>query len=365
MAAGRRGVLAVALITNFLGAGLLQERDCSALLSDHTSQKHFGHRHLALFSTYIQPSMGMQGASKHFTKLDQQRGELLIIIFSLLLAGDVHQCPGPRLCSESAAKLPNPDSITTSNSSGLQIQTVLTNVVQTMTNCSPDSLACSTDDSVNIPVATAMQSGFRGPSANEGVGELLSLRRCTSSLAPGDTLRRCLHTDVAQGLPDGNCVTSSLRAITVQSLDRAQPADLTPLTSTSPGSTLCDGPGKCGPVTNSLRSRGSTSQQPNSQRRATGLNPAIKKLRKLNFLQTVNNARVLWDPCAKPSGLLGGHLNIRSLIPKSDQIKHLLTDSNLDFLCLSRDIKTPHPRPCIFLAIKLLGKIELQVEVGG
>ncbi len=38
----------------------------------------------------------------------------------------------------------------------------------------------------------------------------------------------------------------------------------------------------------------------------SGLNPAIKKLRKLNFFQTVNNARVLWDPRAKPKGLLGG-----------------------------------------------------------
>lgn len=42
-----------------------------------------------------------------------------------------------------------------------------------------------------------------------------------------------------------------------------------------------------------------------------------------------------WDPTAKPKGLLGGHLNIRSLISKSDQIQHLLLDSNLDFLCLS------------------------------
>ncbi len=71
------------------------------------------------------------------------------------------------------------------------------------------------------------------------------------------------------------------------------------------------------------------------ERKITGLNPAIKKLRKLNFFQTVNNARVLWDPRAKPKGLLGGHLNIHSIIPKSDQIKHLLAKSNLDFLCLS------------------------------
>ncbi len=39
----------------------------------------------------------------------------------------------------------------------------------------------------------------------------------------------------------------------------------------------------------------------------------------------MQNLKVCW----------GGHLNIRSIIPKSDQIKHLLAESNLDFLCLS------------------------------
>ena len=72
-----------------------------------------------------------------------------------------------------------------------------------------------------------------------------------------------------------------------------------------------------------------------AQRKAAGLNPSILKMRKFNSFQTVNNARVLWDHLAKPSGLLGGHLNIHSLVPKSDQIKHILIDSNLDYLCLS------------------------------
>lgn len=73
----------------------------------------------------------------------------------------------------------------------------------------------------------------------------------------------------------------------------------------------------------------------NGKRKKTVLNPAIKKLRKLKFFQTVNNSRVLWDPSAKPKGLLWGHLNIHSIISKSDQIKHLLAESNLDFMCLS------------------------------
>jgi len=36
-----------------------------------------------------------------------------------------------------------------------------------------------------------------------------------------------------------------------------------------------------------------------------------------------------------PLGILGGHLNIRSLISKRDQISVLLMDSNLDYLCLT------------------------------
>lgn len=44
---------------------------------------------------------------------------------------------------------------------------------------------------------------------------------------------------------------------------------------------------------------------------------------------------MLWDPRAKPKGLLGGHINIRSITGKSEQIKHLIVNSNLDYLCLS------------------------------
>ncbi len=65
------------------------------------------------------------------------------------------------------------------------------------------------------------------------------------------------------------------------------------------------------------------------------VNQGILKNKKWGFFQTVNQSRTIWDPKVKPKGLLGGHLNIRSIIAKSDQIHHLLLDSNLDFLCLS------------------------------
>ncbi|MGL5684566.1 MAG: endonuclease/exonuclease/phosphatase family protein, partial [Vagococcus fluvialis] len=62
---------------------------------------------------------------------------------------------------------------------------------------------------------------------------------------------------------------------------------------------------------------------------------AIIKQRQYLFFQTVNHAKVVWDPVVKPKGFFGGHLNIRSLFPKCDEIRILLLGSNLDFLCIS------------------------------
>lgn len=67
----------------------------------------------------------------------------------------------------------------------------------------------------------------------------------------------------------------------------------------------------------------------------SGSESSFPETRKLNFFKTVNQSKVIWDPQSKPRGLLGGRLNIRSVISEIDQINHILTDSNLDFLCLS------------------------------
>ena len=64
-------------------------------------------------------------------------------------------------------------------------------------------------------------------------------------------------------------------------------------------------------------------------------NPAVIKQRASYLFQTVNHAKVIWDPKLKPRGLFGGHLNARSVVSKSDQLIHLLSSSNLDFLCVS------------------------------
>ena len=63
-------------------------------------------------------------------------------------------------------------------------------------------------------------------------------------------------------------------------------------------------------------------------------NPAITKLRSCRIFKTLNQAKLFWDPQAKPKGLLCGHLNVQSMIPKREQIEHLLTGSNIHALGL-------------------------------
>ena len=58
-------------------------------------------------------------------------------------------------------------------------------------------------------------------------------------------------------------------------------------------------------------------------------NTAVKKQQATKMFQTVNHAIVLWDPKIKPKGIYGGHLNIRSVVSKTEQLEQLLTNSIL------------------------------------
>lgn len=61
----------------------------------------------------------------------------------------------------------------------------------------------------------------------------------------------------------------------------------------------------------------------------------FKKHRLFKLFRTLNQARTIWDPQCKDKGLLGGHLNIRSMAPKREQLEHLLINSYVDFMGLS------------------------------
>lgn len=51
--------------------------------------------------------------------------------------------------------------------------------------------------------------------------------------------------------------------------------------------------------------------------------------------------KILWEQKFKPKGIFGGHINIRSIVQKSEEIQQLLSDSNLDYLCLTETWLTP------------------------
>lgn len=62
----------------------------------------------------------------------------------------------------------------------------------------------------------------------------------------------------------------------------------------------------------------------------------------------MNHAKVVWGPNVKPKVIFGGHLNVRSLTSKTEQIEKLLTGSNLDYLGLSETWLTPTTPSSIF-----------------
>lgn len=66
------------------------------------------------------------------------------------------------------------------------------------------------------------------------------------------------------------------------------------------------------------------------------------------FLQTVNHVKVVWDCSIRPKGILGGHVNVKSLPAKAEQIEKLLMGSSLDFVGPSETWLTPMTPTGIF-----------------
>ncbi len=59
---------------------------------------------------------------------------------------------------------------------------------------------------------------------------------------------------------------------------------------------------------------------------------AVEEHRKLQYFQMVNYSKIIWDCGAKPKGILGVHVNVRSMLSKHEQLEKLLLDSSLDWL---------------------------------
>ena len=64
-------------------------------------------------------------------------------------------------------------------------------------------------------------------------------------------------------------------------------------------------------------------------------NPVFKKFRqakRTKLIQTLNNAKTIWDPKCKPKGFFCCHANFSSIGNKREQLEQLLQESNIDCL---------------------------------
>ncbi len=267
-------------------------------------------KHL-LATTLIYPSLYKQIWKKNKTTSRLQWTNALIITICLILSGDIHPCPGPHRVTPEERPLEERDTTV------LQVCPLY------------DALQCS-------PV----RSNLSCPSSS--VGTLGSRAGAVTELV--DWRVRCAWVSRASvgvgGVPGAHGVgVGGVRRVLGGSRGASLQSD--GFAGTSGGSCVSSGPGVHAGL---ARPRGSVTTlkacalrvpivMQNVNRKQ--LNPGIAKNKKWEVFQTVNHSRTVWDPKAKPKGLLGGHLNIRNIRSKSEQIQHLLLDSNLDFLCLS------------------------------
>ncbi len=156
MVAGRTGVLTAALIyvliIHFIhsnASGHFIAQNFLTQQCNYTAQKHFGFGRSVLFSTFIQ--FGMQSRTnvtrkQHFIRVDCQRGEQLIIVFCLLLSGDIHQCPGP-LCSfkleTESPTIVKSTNVTVSDYPALQVHADFINIANIDSDYPPKFTVCS------------------------------------------------------------------------------------------------------------------------------------------------------------------------------------------------------------------------------
>ena len=96
-------------------------------------------------------------------------------------------------------------------------------------------------------------------------------------------------------------------------------------------------------------------------------NPVFKKHRCTKMFQTVNQAKIVWDPRCKPKGQFSGHLNFRSICNKHEQLEHLLLESNIDCLGISESwLKQSSPSTLVSMAgYNVFSKDRLKGKGGG
>lgn len=84
----------------------------------------------------------------------------------------------------------------------------------------------------------------------------------------------------------------------------------------------------------------------------------------MQFFQPLNNAKTIWDSRSEPKGITLGHFNFRSIVNKTEQMEHLLSDSNIDILGVIERHIHHLQQPSVFPDIMYLENTEKQDEVG-
>lgn len=245
------------------------------------SVKHFGYGKHILMQTFVNTAVGRdQHKRNNAVRGKHQSDSGIIIILYLLLSGDVHPCPGPIF----------------------------------------------RDDSCKAPASALV--------AIEGLG-LIRHRPAGGSINDGERRSRTKRAETpglvsAEGLdwPSFSAWTDGGGAVAVeeQTTTISLPCVSDPTRSYRADVKVT---GHC------AQGKRENLHDTTHSRFKNIINSALKKHRKLNFFKTVNHSRLIWDQQLKPRGLFGGHMNIRSLSPKSEEVHHLLINSNLDFLGLT------------------------------
>lgn len=287
MAAGRCsrfGALGAFLLYAFiltLSVPKFQSNPVEANISLKLGGKHFGYGKNIVATTFVFPSL-MTSFKKRLKKQSERssQGETLIIILCLLLSGDVHQCPGP-----------------ISNSGDSDNMTGRGGAVH------------------------AHPAGSKAASVSEHFHFDLP-----SHSTHGDLCFGCTEQDMRTAenvLHEDKWYEGAINE---------QPG----LESDQLGYSSRDTEGERRGAAGSTRRRNAT-EGINLRQKRSNLSHSKPQSRRydLTLLHTLNHAKVIWDAKSKPKGLLGGHLNVRSISSKTDQVEKLLTDSNLDFICLS------------------------------
>lgn len=277
---------------------------------------NFGYGKHTLTVRFIFPSLYKSVKKRRKTTTRLRHSDALIIMICLMLSGDIHPCPGP--LHTNPGKEVNTTVDVTCNTSISQVRSYCSDK-SLLGHVQQSNLArrlCTSGHVGVLPPARSVVPGVRVAAAGllgAGVAQT-GADGCQGGRA-GELRRK----DCGDGGP-----ASRARRGCVGGSSRFDTGDGTALTRMLNVPAMVD--------SGLTKPRVIEKTVLNVNRKV--VNPAIIKNRKWEVFQTVNHSRTVWDSKVKPRGILGGHLNIRSINMKSLQVHHLLTDSNLDFLCL-------------------------------